>query len=71
MAQRDLIATASKARDKFPPAYQLSVQEVLALMRLAQDENKPDGLMNAIIAAFRYGQVLGLRASERGLVKGL
>lgn len=69
MAKREIVATAHNAKGKLPHVYSLKVGELLELMSMASKGE--DGLLNALMEAFRYGVVMGTRAAYRGKVDEL
>lgn len=66
---RDLHETAARAREAIPINYDLRLDEVMTLVRQAR--GTPDDTIEAIMEAFRYGFVLGCRATARGKVKSV
>lgn len=68
---RDMIQTASKMNGQFIEKkglnrYELSFDEITMLRNMIQD----DKTIEAIITAFKYGFVLGHRATVTGTIKG-
>lgn len=66
MAKREMMETAAKFdKGEIPAAYDLSYTEVLRLLDMAAAGR----LFDAIETAFRYGYVLGHRATAAGKQK--
>ena len=64
---RDMIKTAQKAETNVPANYDLNSSEIIDLMKKARS-GSPDDTYNAIITAFKYGFVLGHRATVAGKI---
>ena len=64
---RDFRKTAEKAHHKIPDYYDLYSTEIIDLMKQARDRD-PEETYEAILTAFRYGFVLGHRATTAGRV---
>lgn len=59
---RDMEKTAEKATGNIGRYYDMKSSEVIELMKKARN-GSPDDTLDAIITAFRYGFVLGHRAT--------
>ena len=66
MAERIMMATANRARRKIPTGYRLTADEMQELTSMVS--NGDDGVIDALLVAFRYGFVLGTRAANRDKV---
>ena len=71
---RDMIKTAEKVGNGFFKkkemwAYDMTFDEFSNLIKLASSKDTPDPLSKAIFTAFRYGFVLGHRATVAGKIK--
>lgn len=64
---RDMKKTAEKATREIPSNYDLNSSEIIDLMKKAR-KGSPDDTYNAIITAFKYGFVLGHRATVAGKI---
>ena len=64
---RDFRKTAEKAHHNIPDYYGMRGQEIIDLMKQARDRD-PEETYQAIVTAFRYGFVLGNRATVAGKV---
>lgn len=66
--KRNMENTASKAKNTIPDNYNITTGEILTLMKKARSADANEALY-AIADAFRYGFVLGHRATLAGKVK--
>lgn len=66
MARRNMMETASKVNFDNLEAYDLTSLE---MFELAEKITDGDGLYTAINTAFKYGFVLGHRATRNGKIK--
>ena len=71
---RDMIKTAEKVESNFFEkkemlAYDMTFDEFCTLFKIANSKDTRDPLAKAIMIAFRYGFVLGHRATVAGKVK--
>jgi len=64
---RDMEKTAEKAIQNIPDKYTIMSDEIMDLMKKARLKS-PDETFDAILTAFRYGFVLGHRATIAGKV---
>jgi len=67
MARRNIFKTADSVAGKINPHYDINADELKILAIMAQKGE----LCEAIIAAFRYGYVLGTRAAQSEKIKAL
>lgn len=65
MARRNLFKTANSVAGRINPHYDIKADELNILGVMAQKGE----LCEAIIAAFRYGYVLGTRAAQSEKIK--
>ena len=65
---RNMEQTANKAKDNIPGYYDLTSEEIIALLRKA-NSSVSEGRYDALRIAFDYGFVLGHRATLAGKVK--
>lgn len=70
MATRNMVKTVEKSKGQIPLHYDLVVEDLNVFMRMIK-ENGIDGAFDAVVMAFRYGFVLGNRATVAGKVKKL
>ena len=64
MARRDLFITSDEVRGRIPVVYDLMASDIQQLYKLSKEDP-----FNALTVCFRFGYVLGHRATLRGKYK--
>lgn len=64
MGKRNMMETAQKAKGNIPHEYSLTMSECRELTVMVHDGH----LVSALLTAFRYGFVLGNRATASGKI---